>query len=58
MEAGDLLCDMEPQIDDDGKFFLSLSAEDGDTEDYVYFDIEAEAERVLNRVLELLDVQS
>lgn len=55
MTKNDLLADMEARQEDDGPWFLGLSTEDGDAEDFVYFDSEEQAERVADRLMELIE---
>ncbi len=57
MKEEDLLADMEPRQEGE-RWFLSLSEEDGDTEDFVYFDSEEQAERVADRLMELIEADA
>lgn len=51
----DLLWDMDPQKFEDGSFVISLSDEDGNGEDYWYFETEEQAEKVLDQLGVLLE---
>ena len=50
-----LTLDLSPQQDADGRWFISISQENGDAEAYAYFDSEAEAESFINALTDYIE---
>ena len=55
MEENDLNCDMEGQQNANGKWELLLSRENGSCYDDLTFDMEEEANKVADRIIEVIE---